>query len=685
MKSELVFVVGLFFFVGMSISSPFRPPAIPLVAIDPYISIWSTYDHLYDGWPTHWSGSIVGMDAMIRVNGTSYCLMGGDNICQKNAQQNSVTVDPTQTIYTFFADDVFVVMKFTTPSILDDKTVLQFNDPVTFLTFQVGSISGTKSSVQIYFDTSAEIAVDDITTSVDWNRPYDPSGKNDIMRIGATLQQPLSNNQDRISWGFWHVSIQSNPATSTSMTSDTNARTAFVNGQPLPPDDTSGPRPCNDEWPVLALTYDFGQVGKEEKEMHFSVGYDDTESIKYFSDPFKAAWTTRFPTFPHLLDDYEERYYTLMADCYDFDTKLKEKLDLVGGEEYSRLGSLVYRQVTASTKLVWNDRISAFWLFVKEISSDGDVSTVDVLYPASPFFLFLSPESLKLQLFPLLEYSNNQTAQYGLDVPYNLAWSPHHLGVWPVCDIRPEDQEQMPMEETGNMFIMMASVAQHQSCDVSFLEDYWPLLAIWGDYLNSSLPDPQDQLCTDDFEGPSPQNVNLAAKGIVGLAAYSYLLNCSGDHQNATRYYESAVNFVPFWLTNADDGDHYRLQYNLSGTWSVKYNLLFDLLIGTNLFPSSVYEEEITYYLGDQLNQYGMPLDDRATFGKADWNMWAAAMSPEKDQFLEILSTIYDYANSTTSRVPLTDWYDTISGDRQGFQARPVMGGVFAAMLRDWA
>ena len=38
------------------------------------------------------------------------------------------------------------------------------------------------------------------------------------------------------------------------------------------------------------------------------------------------------------------------------------------------------------------------------------------------------------------------------------------------------------------------------------------VLITWGDYIVDSLPDPGDQLCTDDFEGKSPHNVNLAAK-----------------------------------------------------------------------------------------------------------------------------------------------------------------------------
>jgi len=76
---------------------------------------------------------------------------------------------------------------------------------------------------------------------------------------------------------------------------------------------------------------------------------------------------------------------------------------------------------------------------MKEISSDGDVSTVDVIYPASPAIFVMNPELFRKILIPIMVYGNNETNIYGKGVDYNLAWAPHHLGHWPVSYIKPDE------------------------------------------------------------------------------------------------------------------------------------------------------------------------------------------------------------------------------------------------------
>jgi len=293
-------------------------------------------------------------------------------------------------------------------------------------------------------------------------------------------------------------------------------------------------------------------------------------------------------------------------------------------------------------------------------------------------------------LVPILAYANNDTMIYGDGINYNLSWAPHHLGHWPICYITPEEQEQMPIEETGNMMNMITAVVQFSLAENSsittrealkWLEPYAYLLSIWGEYLRNNLPDPEDQLCTDDFEGPSPHNANLAAKGIIGINAYSILLGLDGKSDESRRYLEIAQQFAYEWMVLDIDIDftHYKLQYNQSDTWSQKYNLVYQKILNISIYPPSVFVLESDYYQ-TQMREYGFPLDDRAAFTKTDWSMWSSCLGT-REQFNKIVEATYKFATNTPNRVPFTDWYNTTNAVQMGFQARPVIGGLYMPMV----
>eukprot|EP00027_Filamoeba_sp_ATCC50430_P018881 CAMPEP_0168578218 /NCGR_PEP_ID=MMETSP0413-20121227/21212_1 /TAXON_ID=136452 /ORGANISM="Filamoeba nolandi, Strain NC-AS-23-1" /LENGTH=717 /DNA_ID=CAMNT_0008612043 /DNA_START=1 /DNA_END=2154 /DNA_ORIENTATION=+ len=676
------------------LASDFRPPAVPLIVFDGYNNIWSMADNLYDDWPRLWDGAVKALVGMIRIDGHVYRFMGPKDIGVNDVlPQKSVQVYPTQTVYTFGNSVLDLTVTFTTPTIPTDLEKLSY--PVTFISFKVQIRDGHKHSVQIYYDNTGELVVNDVGEEITWDRGS--IGYTEVLRMGTAEQPVLGQSGDRIAINWGHLYITTKNSVLLDWYSGEShqvvagslaARNQFITQGTIPQnDDTNKPRAANNDWPVIACTWNFTLPALGSIENTILYTYDDIYSIKYFGKSFVPYWrrlhashdvndpTPAYELIKRVLAEHE----TLVEDCNTLDTKVMEDLTNIGGQHYNTIGSLVFRQAFGACKLVWNADKKVPWYFLKEISSNGDLSTVDVIFPAAPIFLYQNPTLLTYLLEPLFAYANNETS-----VKYNLAWAPHHLGTYPIANIYPDQQEQMPIEETGNMLMMIAAIAQRSDSIDLLIPTYWSIIESWAEYLVTVLPNPENQLCTDDFEGPSPQNVNLAAKGIIGLSSFAYLCDKFGYTEQAIRFQQIAANYTVYWTTNAYDGDHYMKQFESSGSWSLKYNILFQDFLGLSTFPQNVVRTELNFYLNSHMNTYGVPLDNGATFTKLDWLTWIAAMAAKEgneEYWNQIIDVVYKFANETPSRVPLTDWYDTISGQQTGFQARPVLGGVYARLI----
>jgi len=204
--------------------------------------------------------------------------------------------------------------------------------------------------------------------------------------------------------------------------------------------------------------------------------------------------------------------------------------------------------------------------------------------------------------------------------------------------------------------------------------------------LQAVLPDPGSQLCTDDFLGPIDHNVNLAAKGIIAVDGYGLFLDSVGRKSESQHYRDVAKGFSQWWQTHGFDKDHYKLQFDQSGSYSLQYNLVFQKFLNISTFPRDILDKEAKYYLNNHWNMFGAPLNsnaakDKRAFTKLDWLSWAGAMSASPSTAEKYWEACYNTADKTANRVPLTDWYDTKTGNQVGFQARPVLGGFYAYML----
>ena len=416
------------------------------------------------------------------------------------------------------------------------------------------------------------------------------------------------------------------------------------------------------------------------------LAYDDEYSIQYFKKNLRPYWRRNGDDAAALLKKAAADYESLKKRCEKFDAELMAALTKAGGEKYARLCALLYRQCVAGTKLV-ADANGQPLLFPKENTSNGCIGTVDVIYPMAPFFLLFSPSLAKAMLVPALDYA--------MSPRWKFPFAPHDLGTYPLANGQVygggelTEDNQMPVEETGNLIILLAALAQVEG-NADFCAKYWPVLVKWADYLKAKGFDPERQLCTDDFAGHLAHNVNLSAKAIIALGAFGQLAEMRGDTALAKEYGDLAKQFAARWVKEADDGDHFRLAFDQPGTWSQKYNLIWDRVLGLKLFPEEALRKEMAYY-PKVMHRYGLALDNRKPYAELPWSFWTASLTGKAADFDTIFNPIYDYAQATPSRVPFADFYWTETSKEAGMHARPVIGGIFIkpllepALWKKWA
>jgi hypothetical protein len=657
-----------------------RPPAVPLVTHDPYFSVWSTANRLADEPTRHWTGTVQGLFSMVRIDGRAHRLVGRVSRfggMPDALEQTSLRVWPTRTVYTFSGGGIEVALTFLTPALPDDLDLL--SRPLTYVVYDVRATDGSAHDVSLYFEASSDLAVNTSEQKVEWTR-LQLEGLA-VLRIGSSDQPVLEKAGDnlRVDWGHLYVAAPTSAAPSTHAGEPGPARTAFVDAKPLPEsDDFSGPRAAGRAGAALAVTLDLGPVSTQPAVRMLMLAYDDRFSIEYLNRRLRPYWRRGGAGAADLLRDAARDYAAVAEKCRAFDEELLADLRTAGGPAYAELGALAYRQTLAAHKLA-ADLDGAPLHFSKENFSNGCIATVDVTYPASPFFLLFSPALLRAQLVPILEYARLPR--------WRFPFAPHDLGTYPLANGQVygggerTEENQMPVEESGNMLLMVAALAQVEG-NASFAEGYWPILARWAAYLKDKGFDPENQLCTDDFAGHLAHNTNLSIKAILALGAYGRLCEMTGRKQDAAAYRGLAHGFARRWVEMADDGDHYRLAFDRPGTWSQKYNLVWDRLLGLGLFPPEVVRKEIAYYKKVQA-PFGLPLDNRERYTKLDWILWTATLAESPEDFAAFVAPVHRFLNESPSRVPLTDWYFTHDAVQRGFQARSVVGGVFVKMLAD--
>jgi hypothetical protein len=680
-RHRLFVMIAVFSLCWSSRAQQLRPPAVPLIANDPSFSVWSMYDHLNDGPTKHWSEAAQPFTGLARIDGQTFRWMGGPARgfrlpAATPMQQTSVELTPLHTRYRFTAGGIELRVTFFTPLFPQDLDVL--SRPVTYLTWSAASTDGKPHQVDLFLDVDPAIAVNDPSEQVTWSRSR-VAGMT-VLSIGTREQATLNRSGDRIriNWGYFHLAVPEREAPATVLSA--SAATQFVTSGSLDEsDDLSMPRPAGGNAhraAHLALKLSLGNVASTPVERHVVLAYTDNDSIEYLGRRLHGYWQRNGMTESDLLAVSEKEYAALEVRGVKFDTTLTADMRKAGGDDYAYLTTLLFRQTIAAHKLV-ADLDGTPMLFSKENDSNGCIDTVDVTYPSSPFFLFFNPQLLKAQLEPLMRYAALPR--------WKFPFAPHDLGTFPLANGQvygggeANEENQMPVEESGNLLLMIAALGREEG-NYNFAKQYMPQLTRWAEYLSTKGLDPENQLSTDDFAGHLAHNTNLSIKAIEALGAFVQIANGIGDAKLAAHYGAIVKPMPAQWERMALEGDHYRLAFDQTNTWSQKYNLVWDNLLELHLFSPRVMQTEWKFY-AQQMKPYGLPLDSRKTITKLDWEVWTATLAPESTQYQDLMHRLVVWTNETPSRVPTTDFYDTVDGKQQGFQARSVVGGVFIKAL----
>ena len=623
-----------------------RAPAVPLITVDPYFSLWSFGDKLNESTTCHWTGHKLPVTGIVRVDGKPYLFMGEDDAAEK-MEQTGLEIRAMTTTYTFACPEITLTVEFMTPLLLEDLKIA--SRPASYIKVTAAAADGKAHEVE------TELTVDDsicLNFKYEYPTAYEEVALDGITcaKVGSVKQHVLCRCGDdvRISWGYIYAA--------------TNAADARVED--------------------VAHKHEYGvpaneiRITAKGEEALFVLAYDDIRSIQYFGENLPSYWNKDGEKITDIIPAAFAEYADLHARAAAFDAKLREDAPT---EKYYELLALAYRQAIAAHKIAV-DKEGEILFISKECFSNGCAATVDVTYPSIPLFLLYNPELVKGMLRPVFRYAASDEWFYD--------FAPHDAGTYPLVNGQVYSHGttpywQMPVEECGNMLVVTAAAAVAEK-DVSFAGQHWALLEKWCAFLVKNGLDPDNQLCTDDFAGHLAHNCNLALKAIMGIVSFALLNRMRGDDAAYEKHMTTAKEMAKSWIEKADDGGkQYRLAFDQPGSYSMKYNAVWDQLFGTGVFPEGTFAAEITKHIAEHTNKYGLVLDNRAKYTKSDWLLWTASMTGDEGEFAAMVDRLWDAYNESESRVPMTDWYDTETAKMVGFQNRTVQGGLFIRLLKD--
>ncbi|KAL4987649.1 hypothetical protein BDW68DRAFT_160688 [Aspergillus falconensis] len=606
---------------------------------------------------------------MARVDNRTYSLMGIANPGNKihPAVVRTAEYTATHSVFKLAAGSVSFTLDFFSP--ISPSNYLRQSLPFSYLTVTVSDADA--NNIQVY-------------TSIDgrWTGEEQNTVRN-FHRDGSTLAYlltvkdaiPYTENSDMATWGEAILSSRQVPLSELSFSSGSHGevRSQFVNNGKLSNSD--------EPWVpggIVAFSHDLGTVSGEQS-VNFAVGYARKEAINYLGKPYTGYYRAHYPNTYKALSHFFVDYLAAVVESKIVDAEMAAQAAVAGGSKYADIVSLSARQAWGGIDLTIPDDsldTTEVLAFVKELSSNGNLNTVDVIMPAFPIYYVMDPDYIRYLLEPMMRY----VAAGRWRLPYTI----HDMGTHYPNAVGHDDQkaEPMPIEECGNLMVLVLAYVRATG-DRAWADQYIDVLKKYADYLVENSIDIELQLSSNDAAGPLANETNLAIKAAVGLKAFGEI---SGLSEYSRVGEERANLFFNQGLGTDGERTHFVLQYPDKPTsWKTPYNLYPDVLFDLKTFPKEAYQMGNTFFKSVRA-EYGVPLDNRQDWAKSDWNMWLAGTFDDETTRREFIDDLWAFVSNGKHNWPFSDRYVATSakGREPGLpvlcRARPTVGGHFALM-----
>jgi len=396
-------------------------PSYPLAVKSPYLSTWVPGNQITDAataQPEFWAGQLLTWSVLARVDGTTYSLFGfpDSNKHITAAKTNDVTYTSSHTLVQLSAGTANFTLDFFSPVLPGTGDYLEQSLPYSYLTASAGSTNGKNLRVQILS------AIDQTWTAQGRaaNLNYTSSDSAGFFRYHNPNEVPFTESSDMATYGSVVFATDTGLDFGHACGSPSNVYDTFASNGSL-----SSSTACSGD-DLAALSKDLGFVGSSPSNVTFAVGFDREQAVNYLGRTQTGYYRSKWPTIAAAVSFVLQNYQRALAISSTFDSDVRSKAQAVSsdfGSQYADIVEASVRQTFGALELTVcasevpqggvalrvsqvpaNDLPATPYAFLKEISSDGNVNTMDVIFQTWPIFISLNPTYIRYMLQPILDY-----------------------------------------------------------------------------------------------------------------------------------------------------------------------------------------------------------------------------------------------------------------------------------------